>query len=181
LKLHFRNSYEIVCSRSAKKSGSPAADRNGLLDHVHHAVAERRHVEIPIRPGDDVGHDSEVAACQQAGALAYAKFVIVVVEAVLQLPVGKSEVLALLVELEFEQVTFVEKCARSSDKQIPRVVPSKVANSSVLGADLPPDEITNPWVSFVAMPVGFAFVPALAPGIVTLKPLPVEITLPVPS
>src|ERR687887_496961 len=36
----------------------------------------------------------------------------------------------------------------------PAIVPSSVANSSVLGPDLPPDEITKPGVAFVATPVG---------------------------
>src|SRR5919197_419363 len=36
----------------------------------------------------------------------------------------------------------------------PAIVPSSVANSSVLGADWPPEEMTNPDVPLVATPVG---------------------------
>src|SRR5260370_26908582 len=36
----------------------------------------------------------------------------------------------------------------------PAIVPSSVANSSALGADLPPTEMTNPVVALVATPVG---------------------------
>src|SRR5919201_2289246 len=36
----------------------------------------------------------------------------------------------------------------------PAIVPSSVANSSVLGPELPPDEMTKPNVPLVATPVG---------------------------
>src|SRR5262245_48211442 len=36
----------------------------------------------------------------------------------------------------------------------PAIVPSSVANNSVLGPDLPPDEMTKPGVALVATPVG---------------------------
>src|ERR671937_1266605 len=50
----------------------------------------------------------------------------------------------------------------------PAIVPSSVANSSVLGADWPPDEMTKPDVPLVATPVGAA-VPPPGAGIVTAK------------
>src|SRR5512144_1587780 len=45
----------------------------------------------------------------------------------------------------------------------PAIVPSSVANSCVLGAELPPAEMTNPVVALVTTPVGFDG-PVLFPG-----------------
>ena len=62
----------------------------------------------------------------------------------------------------------------------PAIVPSSVANSSVLGADCPPDEMTNPEVALVATPVG-ADMPPPGAGIVTTSGDPDGSASPVPS
>src|SRR5215470_13322081 len=53
-----------------------------------------------------------------------------------------------------ELFTAMTACAGSTLMLQPAIVPSSVANSSVLGADLPPAEITKSDVAFVATPVG---------------------------
>jgi hypothetical protein len=51
----------------------------------------------------------------------------------------------------------------------PPIVPFSVANSSVLGADLPPAEMMNPIVALVTTPVGDEVPePFLKAGIVTI-------------
>src|SRR5947208_47236 len=46
----------------------------------------------------------------------------------------------------------------------PAIVPSSVANSSALGAEAAPAEMTNPFVPLVTTPVG-EDLPALVPGV----------------
>src|SRR5437588_4663249 len=63
----------------------------------------------------------------------------------------------------------------------PAIVPSSVANSSLLGPDWLPDEITKPGVSLVATPVGVPDTIPTGPGIVTMRGDPAGIAWPVPS
>ena len=58
----------------------------------------------------------------------------------------------------------------------PAIVPSSVAKSSLLGPELPPEEMTKPAVAFVAAPVGRETPPPGA-GIVMAE----EMARPVPS
>src|SRR5919201_5165259 len=67
---------------------------------------------------------------------------------------------------EAELSTAITACVGSTLLFQPAIVPSSVANSSVLGPELPPEEMTNPDVPLVATPVG-AEVPPPGAGMVT--------------
>src|SRR5437879_290019 len=63
----------------------------------------------------------------------------------------------------------------------PARVPSSVANSSVLGPDLPAEEITKPLAALVATPVGAPVPVPPGPGIVTRSEEPDGSAWPVAS
>src|SRR5207248_1437040 len=83
---------------------------------------------------------------------------------------------------EAELLTAITALVESTLAFHPAIVPSSVANNSVLGAEAAPDAMTNPLVALVTTPVG-ADLPPLVPGtgIVTTWGEPDGIGWPVPS
>src|SRR5437763_17193488 len=79
-----------------------------------------------------------------------------------------------------ELSTAITACVGLTSPFQPAIVPFSVAKSSLAGAELPPAEITNPFVPLVATPVGAAVPPAGA-GMVTTRGDPDGTGLPAPS
>src|SRR5437868_2040047 len=77
-------------------------------------------------------------------------------------------------------VTAITACVGSTSAFHPAIVPFSVANNSVAGADLPPAEITKPFVPLVATPVGAPGPPPGA-GTVTTRGNPDGMGFPSPS
>jgi hypothetical protein len=63
----------------------------------------------------------------------------------------------------------------------PAMVPCSVTKSSLAGADLPPDEMTNPLVPLIVVPVGNELAVLVTDGIVTVNGVAEGSGWPVPS
>jgi hypothetical protein len=89
-----------------------------LSDHIDRSVGQGSYVEVTVGAADDVGNDPEILPGHQAPALALVELVVVIIDPVLQFWVAEREVPSAVVELEFEEIPFVEECPRGTDKQI---------------------------------------------------------------